>query len=97
MADKSGALALRKLPPPGVGDRRDGFPGQSPASDHLVPGYVARHEPEERSQRSGIAESLGAGQLQDRMGHVAQVEASHGAARPGLTAQYGGGGRELLG
>ena len=50
-------------------------------------GDVAGHQPEEWSERVGIAASPGAGQLQNGLGHVAQAEASDGASRPRSVAR----------
>ena len=47
----------------------------------LVSSHVVAHQPEERGQRTGIATSVGPGQLQDGLDLVAQAPARYGTAR----------------
>ena len=87
LANVPRALAVRRLPAPGFGYSRNDLSGQPLAAHHLVSGDVARHQPEEWSERLGVAASPGAWQLQNGLGHVAQAAASDGASRSGSVAR----------
>ena len=64
-------MGVRRLPPPDFGDSGNGFSGQPPASDSLVSGSVVGDQPEERSQRHGLAAGAGVKELQDGLDSVA--------------------------
>lgn len=75
------AVPVRSLWPTDVRHGRDRVSGHADAAHAMVPGHVAGHESEDRNERPDVAPTLGAGQLPDGLGVVAQTAA--GDVRPG--------------
>ena len=71
MASVGSAVGLRGMQSPDFGDCGNDLPGQPPAIDLLVPGGVVGDQPEERSQRHGLAARIGFEELQDGLGYAA--------------------------
>src|SRR5712692_11252083 len=65
-----------------LGDGGHDFPRHAQAFGDVVSGNVVCDEPEERSQRAGVAACARAGWLRDGLDLVAQVETGDGPARP---------------
>src|SRR5271166_1806379 len=97
LAGSASSLALWRVPIRNVGHRRHHLPGQSSATDDLVSGHMARHQPEERHQRFGITACFGPGQLQDRLGDAAQIASGDGSPGSRSIVWRRRSGRDLLG
>ena len=78
---RAGALDVRELRAPNVGDRRHALPGYAHVVGDLVPSCLVGRQPEERRQRAGTATSPRPGQLSNRMAVAAQASTCDG---PGL-------------
>ena len=71
MAGVGTAVGVRWVPSPDFGDCGNDLSGQSPAIDLVVPGGVVGDQPEERSQRHGLAARVGVEELQDGLDDAA--------------------------
>lgn len=78
-ADAAHVDSMRHVRPAGIRDSRHDFPRHADAADDLVPGDVVDHQPTDGCKCSGIAGSLGAGQLRDSLDLAAQVAPRDGA------------------
>ena len=92
---RAGALDVRELRAPDVGDRRHDLPGHAHVVGDLVPSCLVGRQPEERRQRAGTATSPRPGQLSNRMDVTAQASTCDGPAWPGPFVRGGRGGRNL--
>ena len=71
MAGVGAAVGMRGVPSPDFGDCGNDLSGQPPAIDLVVPGCVVGDQPEERSQRHGLATRVGPEKLQDGLDDAA--------------------------
>ena len=65
MASVGVAVGVRGVPSPDFGDCGNDLSGQPAVVDLMVPGGVVGDQPEERSQRHGLATRVGVEELQD--------------------------------
>jgi len=65
------AVGMHGVPSPDFGDCGNDLSGQPPAIDLVVPGGVVGDQPEERSQRHGLAACVGLEELQDGLDDAA--------------------------
>ena len=85
-----GSVDVQRVPVPSVGYGGHDIRAIAFAADHLVSGDLVGEQPEERRECSGTATRAGLGELQDGMGHAAQVASGDGAARAGSAGRGGG-------
>ena len=63
MASVGAAVGVRGMPSPDFGDCGNDLSGQPPAIDPVVPGGMVGDQPEEWSQRHGLAACVGLEEL----------------------------------
>src|SRR5689334_10286824 len=85
---------VRRLPPPDLGDRRDGAAPQPPAAAHLVPGGLARGDAPERDVGAAAVAPARARLLQDRLAAPAEATPRDGRPRAGTLGRPGRGRRD---
>jgi len=71
LVDAFGAVAVRRVRTPGLGDGRNDFPGHAHPADRLVSSDVVGDHTEERCECLGVAAGFGVGKLPNRLGLAA--------------------------
>lgn len=71
VAGVGAAVGVLWVPSPDFGDCGNDLSGQPPAIDPVVPGGMVGDQPEERSQRHGLAARVGLEELQDGLDDAA--------------------------
>jgi hypothetical protein len=71
MGGQGQSVAVLSVRPSNVGNGGNRFPGYAEAIEDVVPGNVVRDEPEEWSERAGLAEGARARKLSNGLDLVA--------------------------